>query len=49
MTINHSNLDKKWFFHTVSCFTNDSEFCKFWCLLKELQVAFEYLDGEKLI
>ena len=49
MTINCSNLDKKWFFHTVSCFTNKSEFCKLWCLLKGLQVAFEYLDGEKSI
>ena len=48
MTINCSNLDKKWFFHTVSCFTNDNEFCKLWCLLKGLHMAFEYLDGEKV-
>ena len=37
------------FFHTVSCFTNDSEFCKLQCLLKGLQVTFEYFDGEKSI
>ena len=37
------------FFHTVSHFTNDSEFCKLWCLLKGLQVTFEYLDREKSI
>ena len=48
-TINCSNLDKKWFFHTVSCFANDSEFCKLQCLLKGLQVAFEYFDREKSI
>ena len=48
-TINCSHLDKKWFFHTVSCFANDSEFCKLWCLLKGLQVTFEYFDGEKSI
>ena len=47
VTINCSTLDKMWFFHTVSCFTNDSEFCKLQYLLKGLQVAFEYLDGEK--
>ena len=38
-------MDKNWFFHTLSCFTNNSEFCKLWCLLKGLQVVFEYLDG----
>ena len=48
-TINCSHLDKKWFFHTVSCFANDSEFCKLWCLLKGLQVTFEYFDREKSI
>ena len=34
------------FFHTLSHFTNDSEFCKLWYLLKGLQVTFEYIDGE---
>ena len=49
MTIKCSNFDKKWFFfHIDSCFTNDSEFCKLQCLLKGLQVAFEYLDGEEV-
>ena len=48
-TINCSYLDNKWFFHTVSHFANDSEFCKLQCLLKGLQVTFEYFDREKSI
>ena len=49
VTIKCSHLDKKCFFHTVSCFTNDSEFCNLQCLLKGLQVTFEYFDREKSI
>ena len=48
-TINCLNLDKKCFFHTVSCFTNNSDFCKHLCLQKGLQMTFEYFDGEKSI
>ena len=48
-TVNCSHLDKEVDFHTVSCFTNGSEFCKLQCLLKGLQVTFEYFDREKSI
>ena len=44
VTIHCSHLDNKWFFHTVSCFANDSEFCKLRCLLKGLKVTFEYFE-----
>ena len=49
MTINCSNLDKKWFFILFHASPMTLNFVKLWCLLKGLQVAFEYLDGEKSI
>ena len=48
-TINCSHLDKKWFFMLFHALPMTVNFCKLWCLLKGLQVTFEYFDGEKSI
>ena len=42
VTINCASLDKIWFFHTTTCFSEE-DYKKFTCLLKELQYCFEYL------
>ena len=45
-TINCSHLDNKWFFHTVSCFANDSEFCKFGVCWRGCKWLLSILMGE---
>ena len=47
VTINCSHLDNKWFFILFHASLITVNFCKLWCLLKELKVTFEYFDGEK--
>ncbi len=49
ITINCSTLDKKWFFHTVSRFTDDRDFYNLRCLLKGIETSFQYLEGDKFI
>ena len=45
-TINCSHLDKKWFFILFHALPMTVNFCKLRCLLKGLQVTFEYLQAE---
>ena len=49
LNINCSTLEKKWFFHTVSRFSNDSDFHKVQCLLSGLRIVFEKLERHQLL
>ena len=49
VTIYCSHLDKKWLFILFPALPMTVNFHKLQCLLKGLQVTFEYFDGEKSI
>ena len=49
ISINCSTADKKWFFHTVSRFVDDTDFLNTKCLLKGLETTFALLDGQESI
>ena len=48
ISINCSTSDKKWFFHTVSRFVDDTDFSNIQSLLNGLETTFRLLDRNQV-